>query len=258
MACAPCSGSSIDQFKCWLDELKIPYIDCDGTVQGDCSICAGAGNSGTQTNTVAFNPGNNQITTVVDGIASSAVLTFDTGDITLFDDLTINSVLYPAGASLHTVLTAIVALGHPALSTHGGNNPALSLNSGTQVIRLDLTTSGSYDNTTSGLTADNIQDAIDEVSSVASGLPSGSIGDILMHDGTTFVPVQEVTEEITGITTATINLANPPLAFPPRPFRLFRGGQLVSSPGDYTRIGQVITLTSAALAWEMFDAEYYV
>ncbi len=261
MACAPCSSSlPSDQFKCWLDELKIVYTDCDGSVHGDCGMCAGAGNSGTQTNTIAFNPGNNQITSIVDGIASSAVLTFDTGDITLATALTINGVLYPIGTLLQTVLAAIVAISHTALTLDTGNNPALILNSGAQKIKLNLSQSGSYDNTISGLVSDNIKGAIDEVAagSIGSGLPAGTIGEVLIHNGTDFVSVLPVLEEITGITTAVINLANPPLAFPVDPFTLHRGGFLMSSPGDYTRVAQVVTLASAALAGEIFDCKYYI
>jgi hypothetical protein len=256
LACTTCTSPS-DQFKCWLDELKIVYTDCDGNVHGDCGMCAGAGNSGTQTNTIAFNPGSNMITSIVDGIASSTSLTFDTGDITLAAALTINSTLYPVGTSLQTVLAAIVAFSHPAATVAALSNPALTINTSTQVLDLDLSASGSYDNSSSGLTADNIQDAIDELVVAATGLPAATSGYILMHNGTEFVPVKEVSEDITGVTTATFNVANAPLAFPPVPFVLLRNGIEISVPGDYTRTGQTVNLDSAAVAWEIFTATYY-
>lgn len=251
------STSPSSQFLCWLKELDIVYRDCEGVIQGDCGMCAGSENSGTQTNTIAFNPGTNQVTTVVDGIASTTTLLFDTGDITLAGALTVNSVVYPIGTSLHTVLTAMVAFSHPAATLGVGNNSALTLNVSTQSLVLDLGAAGSYDNSISGLVADNIQDAIDEVNLAASGLPSGTVGQILMHDGTNFVPVEEVREEFTGLTGAVINLTNPPLSFPPTPLELYRNGQLVDSPGDFTRVGQIITLTASALSWEIFTAKYF-
>lgn len=55
------------------------------------------------------------------------------------------------------------AAGHPAVTLDAGVNPALSLVGATQVLSLNLDTAGSYDNTTSGLTATSIQDAIDEI-----------------------------------------------------------------------------------------------
>lgn len=259
MACSPCtSANNLEQFKCWLDELKIVYTDCDGVVHGDCGMCAGQGGGETQTNTIAFNPGSNMITSIVDGIASSALLSFDTSDITLASPLTINAVLYPQGTTLQTILAAIVSFGHPAATVPGSSNPALTVNTGTQVFNLDLTAPGSYDNTSSGLVADNVQDAIDELVSTATGLPSGNIGEILVHDGTTFVPTLPVEEEFTGLTGAVINLSNAPVTYPVDLFTLLRNGMEMSVPGDYTRVGQVVTLTSNAVAWEIFTAKYYI
>lgn len=55
------------------------------------------------------------------------------------------------------------AAGHPAASVDATSNAALSIVAATQVVKLDLTAAGSYDNVTSGLTADNVQGALDEI-----------------------------------------------------------------------------------------------
>ena len=65
---------------------------------------------------------------------------------------------------LVTAVGGIAGWAHDPASVAWGSNPALSKWAGTsQVFNLDLTEAGSYDNTTSWLTADNIQEAIDEV-----------------------------------------------------------------------------------------------
>lgn len=64
-------------------------------------------------------------------------------------------------------LCALATAGtHPAATVAAGSNPALTINVGTQVANLDITTAGSFDNTTcnaiAGLTVpNNIQGAID-------------------------------------------------------------------------------------------------
>lgn len=55
------------------------------------------------------------------------------------------------------------AAGHPAASVDATSNAALSIVAATQVVKLDLTAASSYDNATSGLTADNVQGAMDEI-----------------------------------------------------------------------------------------------
>lgn len=55
------------------------------------------------------------------------------------------------------------AAGHPAASVDATSNPALTIVGATQTAKLDLTAAGSYDNGTSGLTADDVQGALDEI-----------------------------------------------------------------------------------------------
>lgn len=52
---------------------------------------------------------------------------------------------------------------HPAATVGAASNPALSIVTATQVLSLDLTAANSYNNTASGLTADSVQGAIDEL-----------------------------------------------------------------------------------------------
>lgn len=256
MSC-PSSGSLHEQVLCIFDQHKVVYTDCDGVVQGDCGMCAGEGDN-IVSNTIAFNPGTDQITTVVNGIAAFTTIGLDSTDVTISGALTVGGVLYPIGTPLHTVISAIVVMSHPAASVSGGSNPALSIVGATQVLNLDLTEPGSYDNTVSGLTADNIQDAIDELNGIAAGLPSGNIGEILLHNGTTFVPALRVVDDITPFAGGSFLLANPPAAG--SYVDIFRNGQLLT-PGltvDYTRVGQLVNLTAPSDIEERFKAIYLI
>jgi len=249
-----CPAPTKDQIISVLDELNVVYTDNNGVIQGDCGMCAGSGNNITA-NTVAFNPGNNQLTTVVNGIASSTTLAFDTGDIVTSGALTVGGVLYPAGTILHTVLAAIVAISHPAASVNLLSNVALTVNVGSQVFNLDLSASGSYDNSLSGLAATSIQGAIDELKTLGSSLPTGTIGQILINNGTTYVPAARVTVTLVNQTTSNITLPTTPIAF--APFDFFRNGQLQIITTDFTRSGANISLTVGATTEETFTAVYY-
>lgn len=86
-----------------------------------------------------------------------------TGIISGSDTATNGQVLQSDGAGGLTWAT--LAAGHPAATVDPTSNPALSINVATQVLDLDLDTPNSYDNTTSGLTSNSIQGAIDELAS---------------------------------------------------------------------------------------------
>ena len=90
-----------------------------------------------------------------------------------------------------TNITNLLAESHPAATVSATSNPALTIDTPTQVANLDLTTAGSYDNTTSGLIANNVQGAIDEINAKASikkwdGSPTGAtldpINDLVLVD----------------------------------------------------------------------------
>lgn len=90
----------------------------------------------------------------------------------------------------------------------------------------------------------------------AASLPSGSSGDILIHNGTSYASYSYQEESQTGITGTSITLAMTPIAF--GTFRLYRNGvrQLVTD--DFTRVGDAITLSVAAVTSDKFIAEYYI
>ena len=100
-----------------------------------------------------------------------------------------------------TDIAALLALAHPPASIAPATNPALSLDTVNQVFNLDLTTPGSYDNTASGLTADNIQGALDELATLlaASALE--------IQDHNTTVETNAIKMNITGNTVQVSSIA---------------------------------------------------
>lgn len=92
---------------------------------------------------------------------------------------------------------------------------------------------------------------------LASGLPSGTIGDILVHDGTSFVVASPMEETISGITGTTVTLASSPLSY--TKFELFRNGQRLIVTDDYTRSGATITIVGTSLiSTDKITATYYI
>lgn len=254
MACTVSDSSLFQQVICILDELNVVYTDCDGVIQGDCGMCAGT-EGAIVTNSVIFNPASNQLTTIVNGIASSAVITLDTTDVRTSGALTVNGVVYATGTTLQSILSAIIAFGHKAATLNAINNPALSLNVPNQVLKLDLTTAGSYNNTTSGLTANNIQAAIDEIVAEAVSLPSAFNGDVLVYHSGNWIASDIVREKLTGITGNIINLAVLPL--PGSMFILFRNGVYQDDNDDYFRFGTVINVVINLIPTDKITAIYY-
>ena len=163
--------------------------------------------------------------------------------------------LYAAGTTLQSILSAIIAISHKSATLHANNNPALTLDAPNQVFKLDLTAPGSYDNSVSGLVADNIQDAIDEVISNVSGLPAGSVGDFLIHNGTEFVPANRFVDDQLNESGSTLVMGQTPLPY--APFDLYRNGAIMILGEDYTRVGATVTLVAAAND-ETFKAIYYI
>lgn len=92
---------------------------------------------------------------------------------------------------------------------------------------------------------------------LASGLPSGTISDILVHDGTGFVVASPMEETISGITGSTVTLAASPLSY--TKFELFRNGQRLIVTDDYTRSGATITIIGLPLiSTDKITATYYI
>lgn len=74
-------------------------------------------------------------------------------------------------------------------------------------------------------------------------LPTGSTGMRLLHNGTEWKAVQEVTETKENISSINITLASTPLSY--GQFKLFKNGMYQTYNADYTRLGDVVTFTVA-------------
>ena len=98
-----------------LKKLGVTYKDeCTGQIVGDCSTCgSGGGEGGPTTVAVSFNTTNNRVTVTVNGVSANAVISTDTGDVTLAAPITINGVSFATGTTLHTVVTTLSGLAHP-------------------------------------------------------------------------------------------------------------------------------------------------
>ena len=76
-------------------------------------------------------------------------------------------------------------------------------------------------------------------------LPGGSLGDMLIHNGTTYVSISPIVETQTGITGSTITLASTPVSY--APLTLYRNGVYQVITDDYTISSNVITVVGPAL-----------
>lgn len=93
-------------------------------------------------------------------------------------------------------------------------------------------------------------------SSISGSLPSGSLGDTLLYNGTAFAPVSEITETITGVTGTTISLASTPLSY--GKLMVFRNGVYLIVTDDFTRSGTVITFGQSLISTDKITAIYYI
>ena len=91
-----------------LNATDVVYRDCNGVIQGDCGLC-GSGGGGPTTNTVTFNTLTNVLTTTVNGVAATATISLDAGDVVTTSAMTIGVTTYPIGTSVQTILTALNA-----------------------------------------------------------------------------------------------------------------------------------------------------
>ena len=92
--------------------------------------------------------------------------------------------------------------------------------------------------------------------SISGSLPSGSLGDILLYNGTAFAPASEITETITGVTGTTISLASTPLSY--GKLMVFRNGVYLIVTDDFTRSGTVITFGQSLISTDKITAIYYI
>jgi hypothetical protein len=90
----------------------------------------------------------------------------------------------------------------------------------------------------------------------SAGLPAGSTGDILVHNGSSYVSVSPITETQSGITGSTMSLATTPLAY--TLFTLYRNGIYQVVTDDFTLSGMTITWVTALVSSDKITAIYYI
>lgn len=94
------------------------------------------------------------------------------------------------------------------------------------------------------------------VASSIATLPSGSLGDIVVYNGTSFVSVSPVTETQSGVVGNVLTLASAPLSY--TIFTLFRNGVYQIITDDFTLAGSTVTWVSAIVASDKITAIYYI
>lgn len=88
------------------------------------------------------------------------------------------------------------------------------------------------------------------------GLPAGSSGNFLIHNGTSYISASPITETQTGITGTSVTLASAPLTY--APFTLYRNGLYQVATDDYTVAGTSLSLTYALSSSDKITALYYI
>lgn len=83
-----------------LIDLDVVHRDCNGVIQGDCNMCPGGG--GETTNILGWNPVTDTLTSKVNGISASTVITVDTPATT---------ETYEAGQNLSTGRVVVINAG---------------------------------------------------------------------------------------------------------------------------------------------------
>ena len=86
------------------------------------------------------------------------------------------------------------------------------------------------------------------------GLPTGTVGDILLHNGTTWESVSTVREDITGITNINITLASTPISH--GRFEIYKNGILQTYTDDFTRSGTLVTFVVTLVSTDKVTVFY--
>lgn len=107
----------------------------------------------------------------------------------------------------------------------------------------EMAATTSFDNIASGMTATDVQGAIEELNTALGALPAAAV----YHRETPAGAVDGVNSDYT--------LANTPAA---GTLQVYLNGQLQELTDDYTLVGAVITMVSAPLAGDKVRAIYYV
>lgn len=239
-----------EQVLCILQAVKVPYIDCHGHLIGDCSTCAGSGEGEVVTNSLAFNPSTNTITSVVNGIASSTEISANDSDVTISGTIVVGGNTYGPGTSIQTILTALSVSGGTAVTVT--DSPEIDFTLSGQNITAKLAQQGA-----------GVGDVLawDGAKYTPTTLPPGSLpigvaGDILAHDGTNWVSVSLVINTQTGFTGTTFSVPGVPLSY--MPFKLYSNGVRLITTQDYTRAGNVVTMVIPIVIPANITAEYYI
>lgn len=86
-------------------------------------------------------------------------------------------------------------------------------------------------------------------------MPTGTTGDILIHNGTSWVGHQRIVEVVSGIASTNFNLATLPKSY--APIDVYRNGNLQAYADDYTRSGVTITFIIPLVASEKVTTIYH-
>ncbi len=88
------------------------------------------------------------------------------------------------------------------------------------------------------------------------GMPSGTLGKQLIHNGSSWVTFSEITEYRTNINNNVITLGTTPLNY--GKFQAYRNGMLLTYGDDYTRSDAIFTLAVVPVTTDKFIFIYYI
>lgn len=122
-----------------LQSVQTPYIDpCTGNLVGSCSICPPISvdpEGVVVTHTLTFNPATNTLSSEINGIFGTAVISLNSGDILTDTAFTVNGTTIASGSSINVVLQALSLLAHPAMAVTSNVAP-FAFNAGLQTLNI--------------------------------------------------------------------------------------------------------------------------
>lgn len=270
-----------------LRKAGVPYFDCDGNLVGDCNAApcpGGGGGGGPTTNAVAFNQATSTLTSTVNGVSTSVVLTLLGSRVVTDAALTVNGVAYPAGTPLQTIITAMSAAAHSAAVITQSAAP-FSWNTATQTGNIPATPSitdaaGSFafnPGDGSPSTVITMQEALqfqDEgtnlgtsgtvtsVNFTGAGVTATRVGNALTVNVPTATALTPTTNDFLNLAAGnTVTLSSVPS--PSMHVLVYRNGVKMRS-SEYSTAGTVITFTTpfgvsgGGAATEDVEVLYYV
>jgi len=100
----------------------------------------GGGGGGVTTNILSYNPSTKTLSSTVEGVAASTLITITAPDVPITSAITVNGTVIPAGTSVENVLIALAAVSHPA-AVVTNTNAAFNWNASTQTLNIPLAAS---------------------------------------------------------------------------------------------------------------------